>query len=108
MKSVKIIVNEYVRKADGKSFTKAHCKGKFIPLAVASEEVDYVVKFVGSVMLPTKAGIYEVAFEDNGMWIDRRPEFADKNILRIRATRVVFSKPLTATKVVNALNEDEK
>jgi len=93
MKSIKIIVNEYQTK-EGKKFSKAHVKGKFLPLAVASEEVSYNVKFVGSVVLPTKAGIYEVAFEENGLWIDSRPEYAEKNILRVRAVRVVYSKPL--------------
>lgn len=108
MKTIKIIVNQFTRKADGKAFTKAHCKGKYLPLAVADENIDYLVKFVGAIQLPTKEGIYEVAVEDKGMWIDSRPDYLAKNILRVRAVRVVFYKALTHNNVVNALNEDDK
>ena len=28
--------------------------------------------------MPTKEGIYEASYEDNGLWMDNRPEFAVK------------------------------
>ena len=94
MKSIKFIVREFETEK-GVAFSKADVKGKFINLAVAEDEVYYTVRFVGkAVEMPTKAGIYEVAFKDGDMWIDSRAEYADKHILRIRAVKCVFSKPL--------------
>ena len=94
MNSIKFIVREFETKK-GVPFTKADVKGKFLPLAVAEDEVYYTVRFVGkSVEMPTKAGVYEVAFEDGGMWIDSRAEYADKHILRIKAVKCVFTKHL--------------
>lgn len=94
MQSIKFIVREFETKK-GAAFTKADVKGKFIPLAVAEDEVYYTIRFVGkTVEMPTKAGVYEVAYNDGDMWIDSRPEYADKHILRIKAVKCLFSKPL--------------
>lgn len=93
MKSIKIIVKECETK-EGVPFVSASVKGKYIPIAIALQEVNYKVRFVGDTKLPTKEGVYEVAFEDNGLWIDTREGYAEKNILRCRAVRVVFNKPL--------------
>ena len=94
MNSIKFIVREFETKK-GVPFTKADVKGKFIPLAVAEDEVYYLVKFTGkAVEMPSKAGVYEVAFQDGDMWIDSRPEYADKHILRIKAVKCVFVKHL--------------
>ena len=95
MKSIKIYVNEFVKK-DGKgTFLKANVKGKYVPLAVAEEETIYNVRFVeGGAKAPAKAGIYDVAYEEGNLWIDSRPEYAEANILRVKAKRVVFNSYL--------------
>ena len=94
MQSLKFIVREF-KTEKGQPFSKADVKGKFIPLAVAEDEVYYTVRFVGkTVEMPQVKGIYEVAYKDGDMWIDNRPQYADKHILRIKAVKCVFSKPL--------------
>ena len=95
MRTIKIIARNYERK-DGGSFTKLSVGGKFLPLALAEDEVNYTVKFTANsdVKEPTQEGIYEVAFFDDKLWIDSRPENAGKNIVRVQAHKVVFSKPL--------------
>ena len=97
MKSIKFVVREYEAK-DGRKFAKASCKGQYLPLVMAEVEKYYTVKFTKSSLapLPQKEGIYEVSFEDDGIWIDNRAEFVAKDIVRINAVRVVFSKNLEA------------
>ena len=91
-KVIKIIVRAYTTK-EGKQFVKATAKGKFLPLALAEEDVNYNIKFVGA-SLPTSEGIYEVAYEEGNLWIDQRAEFVDKNIVRIKPLKCVFNKYL--------------
>lgn len=94
-KSIKIIVRAYDKKAGGK-FVKLSVGGKFLPLATAEDEVNYTVRFSShsTCKEPTEEGIYEVAYEEGGLWIDTRPENAEKHIVRINACKVVFDKPL--------------
>lgn len=91
-KTIKIIVRKFETK-EGKSFVKATAKGKFLPLAVVEDDVNYNIKFVGS-QLPTQEGIYEVAYEEGNMWLDQRAEYVEKNIVRIKALKCVFNKYL--------------
>ena len=100
MKSIKFILRNYTTK-DGIPFSVASCKGQYLPLALASVEETYKIKFTAKSLcpMPTKEGIYEVAFEDNGIWIDSRPEFEDKHIVHINAVKVVFSKKLEKKQV---------
>ena len=93
--SVKIIVRSYDKKAGGK-FVKLTIGGKFLPLATAEDDVNYQVKFTSKSLCkePTQEGIYEVAYDEGNLWIDSRPEAAGKNIVRINAAKVVFTKPL--------------
>ena len=95
MQKVKIIVRKYEKKAGG-TFTKLSIGGKFINDVLADESAQYQVKFTSksAVKEPSEEGIYEVAFNDNEAWIDTRPEMAEKNIFRITAQKVKFSKPL--------------
>ena len=94
IQSIKFIVREFETQK-GVSFSKADVKGKFLPLATAADEVYYTVRFVGkNVEMPTKAGVYEVAFNEGDMWIDTRPEYAEKHILRVKAIKCVYSKAL--------------
>ena len=94
--SVKIIVRNYEKKNGGGKFTKLSIGGKFLPLAIAEDDVNYQVKFTSKSLCkePTEEGIYEVAYEEGKLWIDSRPEVAEKNIVRIEAAKVVYSKPL--------------
>ena len=93
--SVKVIVRNYEKKAGGK-FTKISIGGKYLPLATAEDDVNYQVKFTSKSLCkePTQEGIYEVAYEEGNLWIDTRPEAAGKNIVRVNACKVVFSKAL--------------
>ena len=95
MQKVKIIVRKYEKKAGG-TFTKLSIGGKFINDVLADESATYQVKFTSksAVKEPSEEGIYEVAFNDGEAWIDTRPEMANKNIFRITAQKVKFSKPL--------------
>ena len=95
MQKVKIIVRKYEKKAGG-TFTKLSIGGKFINDVLAEESATYQVKFTSksAVKEPSEEGIYEVAFNDGEAWIDTRPEMANKNIFRITAQKVKFSKPL--------------
>lgn len=94
MQTIKFIVREFETKK-GVAFSKADIKGKYLPLAAAEDEVYYTIRFVGkNVEMPTKAGVYEVAFNEGDMWIDSRVEYAEKHILRIKAVKCVFNKPL--------------
>lgn len=94
MNSIKVIVRKFVTKKEGKEFYTLKAKGKYLPLATLSEDVNYDVRLVGDVKLSLKAaeGIYEIAYEDKGLWHDRRD--AEKHIVRCKATRIVFQKPL--------------
>lgn len=96
MKSIKVIVRKFITKKDKKEFYTLKAKGKYLPLATVSEDINYNVRLVGSVKLDADAleGIYEVAYEENGLWHDNRPEMSDKHIVRCRATRLVYQKPL--------------
>lgn len=96
MNTIKVIVRKFTTKKEGKEFYTLRAKGKYLPLALADEETDYNVRLCGSVTLPkdAKEGIYEVAFESGKLWIDDRFEMLDKNIVRCKATRIVFHKPL--------------
>lgn len=95
MQKIKIIVRKYEKKAGG-TFTKLSIGGKFINDVLADENAQYQVKFTSksAVKEPTEEGIYEVAFNDGEAWIDSRPEMAGKNVYRITAQKVRFSKPL--------------
>ena len=95
MQKVKIIVRKYEKKAGG-TFTKLSIGGKFINDVLADESAQYQVKFTSksAVKEPSEEGIYEVAYNDNEAWIDTRPEMVEKNIFRITAQKVKFSKPL--------------
>lgn len=98
MNSIKVIVRKFVTKKEGKEFYTLKAKGKYLPLATVGEDINYDVRLVGDVKLSPKApeGIYEVAYEDNGLWHDRRDEIidAEKHIVRCKATRIVFQKSL--------------
>lgn len=91
--SIKIIVRAYDKKTGGK-FVKLSVGGKYLPLATAEDDVQYQVKFTSKSLCkePTAEGVYEVAYEEGNLWIDTRPEAAEKNIVRINAAKVVFSK----------------
>lgn len=91
-KSIKVIVRSYTTK-EGKPFVKATAKGKYLPLALAEEDVNYTIKFVGA-SLPTSEGIYEVAYEEGNLWIDQRAEYVEKNIVRVKPSKCVFNKYL--------------
>lgn len=94
MQSIKIIVNEFATKK-GTSFIKAEVKGKFLPLATAEDDVYYRVSFVSkTVEMPKEKGVYEVSYNEGDMWIDNRPDFAEKHILRIKPYKCVYVKPL--------------
>ena len=94
MKSIKVIVRQFVTKKDNKSFMTIRARGQYLPLATVQPDINYSIRLCGEAKVPTKEGIYEMAFEDTAIWLDTRPEVAAKNIVRCKATRLVFQKPL--------------
>lgn len=90
MKTIKVYSKKFENK-NGIPFYSVSVKGKFVKSALAKDDIYYNVKFVkGSTAVAIdNEGCYEVAYEDNGLWIDQRPDFIDKNILRIKAVKAV-------------------
>ena len=115
MQKVKFIVNQFTTKK-GVPFTKATILGKYIPSVDANPEVRYPVRFtkVSQCEQPTKAGVYEVGFEDKGAWLDSRDP--TKPVFRINAVRCRYDKPLVqrdvavkvAEEAIDIANEDDK
>ena len=64
--SVKIIVRNYEKKTGGK-FTKLSIGGKFLPLAIAEDDVNYQVKFTSKSLCkePTEEGMADVIKKEN-------------------------------------------
>lgn len=94
LKTLTFLVKKFEKKAGG-SFVKAEVKGKFVNLATSEDDIYYRVQFVGNTCeLPKEEGVYTVSYEEGNMWIDQRPEYADKHILRVKAFKCVFTKPL--------------
>lgn len=95
MEKISLIVRNYETK-DGRTFTKLSVGGKFLPSVLAEDSVSYRVSFNKNspAQEPKEEGIYEVAFNEGDLWIDTRPEYAEKHIVRIVAQKVRFSKPL--------------
>lgn len=100
MKSIKFIVRGYQNKETGNTFYKATCKGQYLPIVMCEVDKHYNIKFSSKSLapLPQKEGIWEVAFDDDGIWLDTRAGYEDKDIVRINAKRVVFSKNLETSK----------
>lgn len=96
MKTLKVIVRRFKSKKTGVEFTKITAKGKFLPLVEANQEETYQIKFTSksTAVEPIKEGIYSIACEDNKIWIDSRPEYADKNLVRVEALRTMFEMHL--------------
>lgn len=94
MQKVKIIVRKYEKKAGG-TFVKLSIGGKFVPDVLADDNTSYQVKFTSKSLVkePTEEGIYEVAYEEDGLWIDTRPELSG-NIVRINAVKTKFYRNL--------------
>ena len=95
MEKLTIIVRNYETK-DGRTFTKLSVGGKFLPDVLAEDSITYRVSFNKNSQAeePKVEGIYEVAYNEGELWIDSRPEYAEKHIVRIVAQKVRFSKPL--------------
>ena len=95
MEKISLIVRNYQTK-DGRTFTKLSVGGKFLPDVLAEDDISYRVSFSkkSAAEEPKEDGIYEVAYNEGDLWIDTRPEYAEKHIVRIVAQKVRFSKPL--------------
>lgn len=95
MEKLTVIVRNYETK-DGRTFTKISVGGKFLPDVLAEDEVSYRVQFLkkSPAEEPKADGIYDIAYNEGDLWIDSRPEYAEKHIVRVLAQKVRFSKPL--------------
>lgn len=95
MKSLKIMARKYQTK-DGREFVKLSCKGQYLPLVLCEIDTYYNIKFSKKSLSPEpqEEGIYEVAFNDNDIWLDTRAGMEDKNIVRITVQRIRFDKAL--------------
>ena len=92
MNTIKLLVKKFVTK-EGKEFFSISKEGQYLPIASVEPDKYYRVRLCGEAKMPSKEGIYEVAYEDNGLWLDNRPGVA-KDIVRIKAVRIVFQRPL--------------
>ena len=89
MESFKILIKQYTTKDGTRKFTAANVKGSYLPESVkADAETWYKLRPVMT-MIPTEEGVYTVECEK--VWIDRRPEYKDKNIVRIKGS-ITFTK----------------
>ena len=89
MESFKILIKQYTTKDGTRKFAAANVKGRYLPESVkADAETWYKLRPVMT-MIPVEEGGYTVECEK--VWIDKRPEYKDKNIVRIKGS-VTFSK----------------
>lgn len=91
MKTIKVLLKQF-KDNNGAAFSSASIKGEYLPFADVDVEAYYRVKTTSksTVQLPiTGEGIYEIAYENKGLWVDKRPDFIDKHIVRINAVRIV-------------------
>lgn len=97
LKTLKIICRVHKRK-DGGEFTSLSCKGEYLPLVLAELDTYYTIKFTKNSKAPepAKEGIYQISFDEKGMWIDNR--YQDKHIVRVNVERIIFDKPLPVSK----------
>lgn len=97
LKSFTVVVKNYTTKK-GTSFQKITCKGSNLPLATAEVDEYYNVRVCDNSKAQFKKdsheGIYEISFEDKGLWIDTRPEMVEKHIARVNAERIIYQRPL--------------
>lgn len=89
MKTLKFWVKTF-QGANGE-FRSSSVKGKYLPLADCEEETYYTIRFSKQgVDVPAFIdGMYELAYEQGGLWIDKRPDYIDKHIVRVVAKRIV-------------------
>ena len=93
MNTIKLLVKKFVTK-EGKEFFSISKKGQYLPLSAVEPDKYYSIRLCGEAKMPTKEGIYEASYYKNGLWVDIRPEFVSKNIVRLKANRIVFQEPL--------------
>ena len=78
---IQVLVKEYLTKDGSRKFTTMSVKGEYLPAEVKAEsETWYRVRPVRS-YVPAEAGIYELTCDK--MWIDKRADFVEQNILRV-------------------------
>ena len=96
MQALKFICRNYNKKKGG-TFTKLTVKGKYTPFAVLENEETYQIRFTkdSQASEPTKDGIYSVAYDKGGVWVDDRNE---NLIIRVRAVNCKFQESLPVFK----------
>lgn len=97
MKTFKFIANSYINKKTNQPFLKFSCKGQYLPILKADKDVYYNIHFTKvpeDVLLPKKEGVYSVAVENKGLWLDDRAEMKEKNIVRCIPLKIIFENDL--------------
>ena len=111
MNTIKLLVKKFVTKA-GKEFFSISKKGQYLPLSSVEPDKYYSIRLCGEAKMPTKEGIYEASYDKNGLWLDTRTNFVGKNIVRLKAVRIVFQEPLpvfdTDIRVTKAVDKEVK
>jgi len=83
----------WVKTFQGKNgeFRSATVQGKYLPFADVEESAYYVIRFskLGADVPAFIDGMYELAYENGELWIDKRPEYLEKHIVRVVAKRIV-------------------
>ena len=89
MEQFTILVKEFTTKDGTRKFTTASVQGKYLPESVNAEaEKWYRVKPV-QMMIPNQEGKYDVICDN--VWIDKRKDYVDKNIVRVKGS-ISFNK----------------
>ena len=89
MEQFTILVKEFTTKDGARKFTTASVQGKYLPESVNAEpEKWYRVKPV-QMMIPSQEGKYDVICDN--VWIDKRKDYVDKNIVRVKGS-ISFNK----------------
>ena len=83
------LVKEFTTKDGTWKFTTASVQGKYLPDSVKAEpEKWYRIKPV-QMMVPNQEGKYDLICDN--VWIDKRADYVDKNIVRVKGS-ISFSK----------------
>lgn len=108
MRKITIVVRKF-NKSKGGSFYKATCKGKFLNLIEANDDVYYNIRLhklledgtTEPLEIPQREGFYDVALESRkDIWLDTREEMLGKDVCHIKTKKILFVEPLpTRTKI---------
>ena len=85
-------ITVFAKEINGKNgkFMSLSAKGQYIPVMECNEEEFYNIRISGDQKI-NKEGQWQIGFEkSNDIWLDQRPEAEGKNIVHVKAKKVLF------------------